>query len=192
MELVPIFVGTNPELEGGLYAVRYEPGRPDEFERLFDCWNDTEYLEAFCQEHLEDLPGGFFREISVEEAVMDIWEEAADLKEMLLELTEAGFAGDGENLQNIFKPLNNNEYVLVPLQKSKASLKTRHRPAPRLRVYAIRLAPNLYIITGGAIKLTATMSSRQHLMAELAKIARVRQWLIENGIACSDDLNYWE
>ena len=39
-----------------------------------------------------------------------------------------------------------------------------------------------YIITGGAIKLTATMQEREHTLAELTKLNKVRDYLISLGI----------
>ena len=39
-----------------------------------------------------------------------------------------------------------------------------------------------YIITGGAIKLTATMQEREHTLMELAKLNKVRDYLISIGI----------
>ena len=39
-----------------------------------------------------------------------------------------------------------------------------------------------HIITGGAIKLTATMQEREHTLMELAKLNKVRDYLISIGI----------
>ena len=41
---------------------------------------------------------------------------------------------------------------------------------------------SIYIITGGAIKLTATMQERQHTLSELQKMEQVRNFLISEGI----------
>lgn len=40
-----------------------------------------------------------------------------------------------------------------------------------------------YIITGGTIKLTATMQEREHTLAELQKMEMVRNHLISEGVA---------
>jgi hypothetical protein len=60
---------------------------------------------------------------------------------------------------------------------------------PRIRIYAIRLTPNLFIVTGGAIKLTATMQERPHLREELTKLEHVRTWLKENEFDIPESLN---
>lgn len=51
-----------------------------------------------------------------------------------------------------------------------------------LRLYAIRLESGRYIITGGAIKLTATMREREHTLTELTRLNKVRDYLISLGI----------
>ena len=44
------------------------------------------------------------------------------------------------------------------------------------------LSEGIYIITGGAIKLTEKMQDRPHTMVELEKIEKVRRFLIAEGI----------
>lgn len=44
----------------------------------------------------------------------------------------------------------------------------------------------MYIVTGGAIKLTATMQEREHTAEELAKIEKVRNFLIDERIVDDD------
>lgn len=55
-----------------------------------------------------------------------------------------------------------------------------------LRLYAIKLTPGVYIITGGAIKLTATMQEREHTRKELVKMDKVRRYLLEENIIDDD------
>lgn len=72
------------------------------------------------------------------------------------------------------------------LGKEKARLRNRPCHASWLRIYAIRLDPGIYIITGGAIKLTRTMQEREHTLVELAKMERVRRYMLENNIVDMD------
>ena len=44
------------------------------------------------------------------------------------------------------------------------------------------LEKNVFVITGGAIKLTRTMQERSHTHAELDKINQCRQYLASNGV----------
>ena len=177
MEIVRIFGEENAE--EGLYALRYKSNQRDEFSRLFDLWNDTEYVFNFCVNNQEDIFSAFQRHLSTEEAVEEIMDEAMLLEQQLFDYTAE------IRLQELFKPLSNNEYTLYPLQKSKASVAFRKIRRPKLRIYAIRLAPNLFIITGGSIKLTATMNDRPHLLAELKKLDLVKNWLTENELYTS-------
>lgn len=50
-----------------------------------------------------------------------------------------------------------------------------------LRIYALRLESNTYLVTGGAIKLTRTMEEREHTLNELKRMEQVRNYLIEQG-----------
>ncbi len=55
-----------------------------------------------------------------------------------------------------------------------------------LRIYAIKLNPGIYVITGGAIKLTRTMQEREHTLVELARMEKVRQFMLDNNIVDMD------
>ncbi len=72
------------------------------------------------------------------------------------------------------------------LGKEKARLRNNPRHASWLRIYAIKLEPGIYIITGGAIKLTRTMQEREHTLVELARMEKVRRFLLDNNIADKD------
>lgn len=74
------------------------------------------------------------------------------------------------------------------LGKEKAKIKNRSQHASWLRIYAIKLEPGCYIITGGAIKLTRTMEEREHTLAELKKMEAVRNFLLNGGVIDADGL----
>ena len=57
-----------------------------------------------------------------------------------------------------------------------------------LRIYAIKLEPDIYIVTGGAIKLTRTMEEREHTLHELLNMERVRNFLIGQRVFDLDSL----
>ena len=61
-----------------------------------------------------------------------------------------------------------------------------------LRLYAIRLEKGSFIVTGGTIKLTATMSERQHTFQELAKMEKVRNFLLDEGIVDRDSFEDYQ
>ena len=69
---------------------------------------------------------------------------------------------------------------------NQAKIKERPQHASWLRIYAIKLEPGCYIITGGAIKLTRTMQEREHTLNELNKMEQVRNFLISNQAIDAD------
>lgn len=131
---------------------------------FFDQTNDIKYLHKFFEKNKVDLMTGFFGKMTTGEAALRTLEEIAEMEDALYNYTEQGFSGNANCLQHLFKPLNNFEYAICTHQKSKARLKRGW-----LRMYAIRLAPNCYLVTGGAIKITYDMK-RKHLQDELTKL----------------------
>ena len=91
-----------------------------------------------------------------------------------------------ENLDEIFIPLSSADMTIRELAREKARNWNRTGHTSWLRVYAIRLEKNVFVITGGAIKLTMTMQERSHTQAELDKLNQCRQFLASNGVFDSD------
>ena len=85
------------------------------------------------------------------------------------------------NLDEIFRPLENKRMSEALLGREKAKGQY-HKHASWLRLYAIRLESGRYIITGGAIKLTATMQEREHTLEELRRLNAMRDFLIASGV----------
>ena len=145
MEIVPIF-GQN------LFAIKYAGETKDEFSRLFELWQDPEYLEDFFETHKVDLEGGFWSDMNVENAVIETFDYAQNFEQHLLLLSDQGENEQLIGLEEIFAPLHNLQAQIQILGKSKAK-------ATWLRLYALRVDRSVYIITGGAIKLTQEMES---------------------------------
>lgn len=157
-----------------LWAIRGDNDNCHALEILLDHWNDVMWLNAFFVENQIDLMS--YYGVTIEEAIMQTIEDSDKLEFLLLELAE------NDNLDRLFRPLDNNETGNSLLQKDKARLKDRPRHSSWLRIYAIRLSNGAYIITGGAIKLTRTMTEREHTQAELKKIEQVRNYLLSEHI----------
>ncbi len=173
------------EFENNEFIENYE--QTNEFNRLFNNWQDPEYLEDFFNKHKQDLQKEFFNNISVEDAILKTIDDAYEFQQKILSISENGKEDIFQSLQTLFKPLNNNEKEIFPIpdyQKSKAYGSQKSW----LRMYAIRLEENVFIITGGAIKLTKTMNEREHLKKELKKLKEVKQFLISEGIIDNDSI----
>jgi hypothetical protein len=163
--------------EKRLYAFKFPNEDYDQFERLFDCWQDPEFLENFFTQHERDLRSNFYRtlSISVEDAVLYTIDEAKRLEKRLLYLS----SDPRQSLSDVFKPLSDWDFGKYKSFKYKAY---GSRRKSWLRIYAIRMAANIYIVTGGAIKLTQTMQDREHTATELRKMDRCIEFLREVGV----------
>ena len=80
------------------------------------------------------------------------------------------------------------------LRKQKFVSLQHYRPHRRswLRLYAIKLSMGIYIITGGAIKLTRTMQEREHTLQELEKMEKVRNFLIREHVFDEDSFTDYQ
>lgn len=166
MEIVSIF-------EDQLSAFRYQKEQPDEFSRLFKDWQDPEYLFRFFSEHSEDLQSGFYGNISLQTAIMQTRDDAKTMEKNLLQL----IGNESKSLDLIFEPLRLEEPIEYARSKAKGE-----KSKSWLRVYAIKVEANVYVVTGGAIKLTRSMQQRKHTYEELLKIDRCKNFLRELGI----------
>ncbi|HVU95277.1 MAG TPA: hypothetical protein VHE34_08640 [Puia sp.] len=180
MKLVPIFA---PCTDEGLWSIWLDGRTQSEFERFFSCVSRMQWLYEFFEQNEADLASGFFGEISIDTAILWTLAEAKDFENAIFTHAQRGSAGNPINLQHLFKPLNNFEYTIAAHQKSKARIDKGW-----LRLYAIRLAENCYLVTGGAIKLTRDMK-RAHLQNELKKLELAKRYLHDNLILFPEDLN---
>jgi hypothetical protein len=169
MKIVDIFAVE----EDSLYAVLYEGEEFDEFNRLMMLWSDPEYLEEFFEENRADLESGFFSNITIEKAIAQVRSESVRLKNLLIEIAQQGQTDRTNTLSTLFKPLWDNPSRIEPYEKNKLKLIRRKS---MIRIYAIRVESNLFIISGGAIKLTTTMNDRTHLQEELKKLEVVQSY----------------
>ena len=168
---------------GKLWAVRFNGELENELSKLFTKWNDADWLHTFFIKNIDDL-SRYFKITDITQAVKDTIEDSEQLECVLLDLSPQA------DLSMLFRPLNNNAASNAMLQKEKARLKRRLRHSSWLRLYAIKLVSGVYIITGGAIKLTATMQEREHTRNELTKLEKVRRYLLEENI--TDDIGFME
>ncbi len=162
-----------------LWAVKSKNNEEDELTELFVKWNNVEYLLDFFTQNFEDLKE-FFRVERISQAISDTIDDAEALEELILDFPYT------ENLDELFKPLDVTDTRASELSREKARNWNRERHASWLRVYAIRLEPNVYIVTGGAIKLTRTMQEREHTIIELEKLNSCKEFLKANGVFDKD------
>ena len=162
-----------------LWATRYEGCADNVLDTLFDRWNDVLWLRDFFKANLDDLIS-YFKITDVNEAIYDTIEDSERLQCLIMDISPDA------DLDKLFRPLENSRFADVLLSKEKARLKDTVRHASWLRIYAIKLEPGIYVITGGAIKLSRTMQEREHTLQELGKMEKVRNFLLEQGIIDKD------
>jgi hypothetical protein len=183
MKIIRIFDDIEAS-ESFLWAARYVDGDKDEFSRLFDLWMDVEYLEDFFETNKSDLQCDFWGHMGVEEAVEKALAEAYDFMDMFYEVAHGRYWKNRRSVHQLFQPLDNRDYFIRQYQKHKSKPQTR---TPFLRLYAVRLEDDVFVITGGAIKLTFGMESG-HLDNELRKMEQVKRFLTAHGITYLEDL----
>ncbi len=157
MQLIRIF-------EPYLHSFKHPGEAKDELNRLFDCWTDPEWLRAYFLENDNLLD---YENITLPEAV----EQTMELADKLYDLLEE----NQDNLDTCFQHLKKTTITEKPLAKQKAKKKW-------LRLYAVKIAPNYYVITGGAIKQSLEMKDHGLTQKELTKLEKGASWLYENGV----------
>ncbi|MBD5265382.1 MAG: hypothetical protein HDS44_00245 [Bacteroides sp.] len=167
---------------GNLWAVRYNTCLDNVLDTILDQWNDVVWLRSFFKQNMNDL-ASYFKITDVNQAIYDTIEDSDRLQCLILDISPDA------NLDEIFRPLDNGRISEMLLGKEKARLRNTPRHASWLRIYAIKLEPGIYIITGGAIKLTRTMQEREHTLVELARMEKVRNFLLDNDIVDLDSFN---
>ena len=155
-----------------LWAVVYEGENQNAFDTVFDKWFDAKWLRDFFDNNIKDLTT-FFKISDINQAIFDTLADAEALQGVILDMKNPPDA--------FFRPLEPSRMSEMTLGKEKAKGLIRSHPS-WLRLYAVKLQSNRYLITGGAIKLTATMQEREHTLEELRKLNTLRDNLLKEGI----------
>ncbi|MCF0208156.1 MAG: hypothetical protein HUK07_01790 [Bacteroidaceae bacterium] len=162
-----------------LWAVRYDGAEDNALQQVFSQWNDPEWLVNFFLENISDLEA-YFKITDINQAIYDTIDDSLRMQCLILDISPDA------DLDCFFRPLSNSCTSEMLLGKEKARIKERAQHASWLRIYAIKLEPGCYIITGGAIKLTRTMQEREHTLVELNKMEQVRNLLLDSGAIDTD------
>ncbi|MBQ5374569.1 MAG: hypothetical protein IIU51_08480 [Bacteroidaceae bacterium] len=165
--------------DGRLWAARYNGEKDNALYTLFDQWSDVMWLRSFFKANWQDLTS-YFKITDVNQAIEDTIEDSDRLQGIIMDISPDA------NLDEIFHPLENFRTADILLGKEKARLKRMERHSSWLRIYAIKLSEGVYVITGGAIKLTLKMEEREHTRLELMKMEKVRSFLLKENIIDDD------
>ena len=125
----------------------------------------------------------YFKITDVNQAIYDTIDDSERLQCLIMDISPEA------DLDKLFCPLDNSRTSEMILGKEKARLHNTPKHASWLRIYAIKLEPGIYVITGGAIKLTRTMQEREHTLVELARMEKVRRFMLDNNIMDKDSFD---
>ena len=165
----------DPIIPDNLWSVRYDNCSENAFTQVFSQWTDPSWLRDFFLRNKEDL-GAFFKVTNVDKAIYETIADSHMLQCLILDLAVES------DLDRVFRPLEPSRFSDMLLGREKANGESSIHPS-WLRIYAVKAGKSTYIVTGGAIKLTASMQEREHTLEELKKMEMVRNYLIEEGVA---------
>lgn len=163
---------TFDKIRDGVYAVRYPDEEDNVLDKLLDRWNDAFYLRQFFRN--KNKIKTYFEIDDVNIAVQDTIEDAAYLEDIILN-------GEQDDLDDMFQPLSHEDSMLVSCSRRKARNWEREDHDSWLRIYAIKLDPGVYVITGGAIKLARKMQDAVATSSELQRLNDLKQYFVDNG-----------
>lgn len=164
MKIVAIF-------DTRLFSFRFPREADYELKRLQNLWRDPQYIKQFIKDNTSDAPNN----TTPQQLANQIADDVQKLEDYLRDLGN-DINGDFEVF---FKQLNNEEYTIKELSKRKGRKNY-------LRLYAIRISENCFVITGGAIKFVHKMKDSDVTKEELKKLERGRQYLKNNHIHDED------
>ena len=179
MEIVAIF----PPY---IYSIQHDGRLENEYDRLLDEWNDVSHVVQFMEENSAYLDADIWNNVrQPEDAAAQVLDEAARLEELFEQLHENVTKGETPDFDSHFHLLEG-KYKYEIKQPPMKSYGTT-RPS-LIRLYAIKMASNTYLITGGGIKLADTIQNAPYLKDHiLQEIDLTREYLKANGIMDSSD-----
>lgn len=160
MKIVAIF-------ETELFSFHYRNELDNEYDRLMDLWTDAGYLQAYAKKNNVKDVYGF---------INDILQHSEEIQDFLENLSQ-----NKKPFGFYFEPLEQSEAKRNILQFQKGKIRRN-----QLRLYAIKLDKNCFVITGGAIKMSQKMDAHPDTKNELVKLNKARIYLNKNGVVDED------
>lgn len=171
-----------------IFCMRYGDGdNPDEYHRLFKLWWDLDYLIDFFEKHSPAMNVDFWGDLVDPELASErTIDEAYAFEDYIEKLNRNTAHGVKPDFDDLFKPLDG-EFGYIYIRTPMKAYGTKNPSL--LRLYAVKLASNCYLITGGGIKYCRKMEDSPELKAEIEKIKKVRSFLQSLGIEDAEDIN---
>ncbi len=184
MEILKIY-------EDCLYSIKFDDADIDEYSRTFQLWKDLDYLVEFFKVNAKYVDNPFWKDKGLDSenpnaSAERVAKESLVLASYIKDLASNAIDGKFPDFENYFKPLGGKYSYVTELEPNKSY--GTFDPS-LLRLYAIKLDKNVYLIVCGGIKLGKTIQSFPDLKDKVfTKIDNVLAFLKANGITESEDI----
>lgn len=172
-----------------LYSIRYDGEKRNEFRRLFqEEWNSKDYLLSFFRKYIDYLDKNIWSHLEKkpEEAAKYVIEDANNLEIFINTLERNVNNGKKPDFEAFFYPLDGKYSYVWDMMPVKGYGRKAHT---FLRLYAIKVEANCYIIVYGGLKLGRSIQESPLLKNEVFnRIDRVLRYLKQEGVIDHEDL----
>lgn len=171
-----------------LYSMQYDNEPLDEYHRVFRDWHEASFLAEFFRLNAEYLQQPFWKEYfsEPEDAAKDVIVDATALERYINQLADNAKNGETPDFESYFQPLEGKyiyEWKLIPMKGYGTGKPTF------IRLYAIRMEENCYLVVYGGLKLADTIQNSPVLKTEVFKrIDQTLAYLKQEGITEQEDL----
>lgn len=173
-----------------LYSISFDEEDLNEYHRVFREWHDLDYLVRFFSEHRDFVDSDFWKNAGLdpdnpEQSAERVINEADNLETYIGQLVANCSNGVKPDFDEYFHFLGGKYKCLWSLEP----VKSYGTDSPSLlRLYAIKIDANCYLIVYGGIKLGDTIQNSPVLKDKVfSKIDSVMSFLKANGITESED-----
>lgn len=174
-----------------LYSIQFDEEDLNEYTRVFKEWHDLDYLENFFIDNATYIDTPFWKDAGLnpnepEASAQKVLDEAEELEDYIAKLISNMKKGTKPDFDEYFHFLDGKYKCLWTLEPMKSY--GTGKPS-LLRLYAIKLESNCYLIVYGGIKLGNTIQNSPVLKDKVFnKIDKVLNYLRANGIEDSKDI----
>lgn len=177
--------------KGCLYSIKFDEADTDEYSRALALWKDLDYLVDFFRANAKEVDQQFWREVGLTPdspiaSAERVASEAIVLAAHIRQLAQNAIDGQIPDFEDFFHPLGGKYSYVRELEPHKSY--GTFNPS-LLRLYAIKLDHNVYLIVFGGIKLGRTIQNSPGLKDQVFnRIDNVITFLKANGIFEGDDI----
>lgn len=156
-----------------LWSIVYDGESETALENAIKNMIDAQWRLQLLKENEKCL--SYYR-LSIESASNQAFQEILEIVDLLYNHTD--------DIDDFFHPLKNTEVDdgNKVLMKNKGFVVLDNNKKGIVRIYAIKLEPSYYVITGGTIKLTKDMQDLPHTNKEFENLELSRNYLQKIGV----------